>query len=78
MSGEVQDEVWEMLIFTCKAEIVGEDLEKRQYLKAAINGTHHLHPFLLLLIPSEAGDDIKLMGYDGYDIGTGTMLMTNT
>ncbi|XP_047977225.1 cytochrome P450 736A117-like [Salvia hispanica] len=44
--------------------IAEADLEKCQYLKAAIKETLRLHPPLPLLVPRESTRDIKLLGYD--------------
>ncbi|KAH7866844.1 hypothetical protein Vadar_025708 [Vaccinium darrowii] len=57
-----------------KNEIVGDNFEKMQYLKAVIKETLHLHPSAPLLIPHEAREDIRVMGYD---IPAGAMVSIN-
>ncbi|KAG5537010.1 hypothetical protein RHGRI_024448 [Rhododendron griersonianum] len=71
---KVQDEVREILSLTGKAEIAEDDLEHMQYLKAVIKEALRLHPSVPLLVPHEAREDIRVMGYD---ITAGTMVITN-
>lgn len=55
-------------------EISDEHMEKMQYLKALIKETLRLHPPIPLLVPRAAREDVKV---SGYDIGAGTMVVTN-
>ncbi|KAH7847192.1 hypothetical protein Vadar_023057 [Vaccinium darrowii] len=71
---KVQDEVRGILSLTGRTEIFEDDLEKMQYLKAVIKETLRLHPPVPFLIPHEAREDIRVMGYD---IAAGTMVLTN-
>lgn len=71
---KVQDEVREILSLNRKVEIAEEDLEQMHYLKAVIKEALRLHPAVPLLVPHEAREDIRIMGYD---IDAGTMVITN-
>ncbi|XP_059655127.1 cytochrome P450 736A117-like [Cornus florida] len=57
-----------------KQDIVEDDLEKMHYLKAVINESMRLHPPLPMLVPREAIQDVKVMGYD---IAAGTQVFIN-
>ncbi|XP_075107248.1 cytochrome P450 736A117-like [Nicotiana tabacum] len=70
---KLQDEVRE--IGKGKKELVcGDYLDKMHYLKAVIKETLRLHPPIPLLVPRQARQDVKVMGYD---IKAGTMVITN-
>ncbi|XP_009774546.2 cytochrome P450 71A8-like [Nicotiana sylvestris] len=70
---KLQNEVRE--IGKGKKEIVcGDDLDKMHYLKAVIKETLRLHPPIRLLIPRQAREDAKVMGYE---IAAGSMVITN-
>lgn len=68
----VQKEIREIL--GLKSDIEDSDLEKMKYLKAVIKETLRLHPPIPLLVPRAAREDVKV---NGYDIATGTMVITN-
>ncbi|CAA3012841.1 cytochrome P450 71A8-like [Olea europaea subsp. europaea] len=55
-------------------DITDADLEKMHYLKAVVKETLRFHTPIPLLVPREAREDVKVMGYD---IAAGTMVMTN-
>ncbi|PHT53780.1 Cytochrome [Capsicum baccatum] len=62
-------------IAKAKSEIVSEDeLDKMHYLKAVVKETLRLHPPIPLLVPRQARQHVKVMGYD---VGAGTMVITN-
>ncbi|XP_059644199.1 cytochrome P450 736A117-like [Cornus florida] len=69
---KVKNEVREIL--KGKPHITADDLEEMHYLKAVIKETVRLHPPIPLLVPHEASEDVRVMGYD---IAAGTMVLIN-
>ncbi|XP_059645052.1 cytochrome P450 71A8-like [Cornus florida] len=69
---KVKNEVREIL--KCKPHITADDLEEMHYLQAVIKETVRLHPPIPLLVPHDASEDVRVMGYD---ITAGTMVLTN-
>lgn len=57
-----------------KPMITEDDIEDMPYLKAVLKETLRLHIPLPLLVPHEAMDDVKVMGYD---LKKGTQVMIN-
>ncbi|KAL2465412.1 Cytochrome [Abeliophyllum distichum] len=68
---KLQSEVGEIL--RDKQDITFDDLERMHYLKAVIKETFRYQP-PVPLIPTEAGRDVKIMGYY---IAAGTIVMIN-
>ncbi|KAI3675986.1 hypothetical protein L1987_85582 [Smallanthus sonchifolius] len=69
---KVQKEVTEL--GKGRSMITEDDIEHMPYLKAVFKETMRLHTPLPLLVPHEAMDDVKVMGYD---LKKGTQLMIN-
>ncbi|KAK2974659.1 hypothetical protein RJ640_030267 [Escallonia rubra] len=69
---KVQNEVREIL--KDKPETTEADLGEMHYLNAVIKETLRLHPPIPMLVPREARQDARVMGYD---IAAGTLVMTN-
>lgn len=57
-----------------KEQISEAELVNMHYLKAVIKETLRLHPPIPLLVPRQAREDVKIMGYD---IAAGTMVIVN-
>nr|AKJ26122.1 CYP4 [Gentiana rigescens] len=58
-----------------KHDITDSNIEEMHYLKAVLKETFRLHPPIPLLLPREARQDSKIMGYD---IAAKTMVIINT
>ncbi|KAK3037500.1 hypothetical protein RJ639_030308 [Escallonia herrerae] len=69
---KVQNKVRE--IVKGKPERTEADLGEMHYLNAVIKETLRLHPPIPMLVPREARQDVRVMGYD---IAAGTLVMTN-
>jgi cytochrome P450 len=69
---KVQKEIRE--ITNCKRNITDLDLDKMPYLKAIIKETLRLHPPIPLLVPRQATNDVKILGYD---VRGGTVAIIN-
>ena len=57
-----------------KKDIIEDDLEKMQFLKAVIKETLRFHPPIPLLVPRKSIRDAKIQGYD---IAAGTQVIIN-
>lgn len=69
---KVKNEVRQIL--NGKNDITEGDLGKMHYLRAVIKETLRFHPPIPLLVPREAREDVKVMGYD---VAAGTMVIIN-